>query len=75
MQINKQNYKIEKHTLRPIVDKIGEVVEFNKRYSYPYWCRLVKNSKLSYNQILDLVDKAKELDDKYNRGGFIRNRI
>ena len=74
-----QNYKPQEndapHDLSAIVNKIIEVAGESKKYGYGYWLRKVKTSKLGYNQILDLVDKARDIDDKYNKGGFLSNRI
>ena len=58
-----------------IVNAIIEVVGEHPRYNYVYWIGRIHRSKLSTNAILDLVDKAKGLDVKYNKGGFIGNRL
>lgn len=66
---------VKKRDDQSIVDKIVEVTGTTARFGYPYWLRKVKHSKLSPNRILDLVDEARGLDVKYNRGGFISKRI
>lgn len=63
------------HELASIVDQIGEVTEFTKKYSYEFWLRKVKRSKLNYNEILNLVENAKKMDSKYNKGGWLNNKI
>lgn len=42
---------------------------------YKFWIGMVHRSKKSMGDILYLCDKAKTLDKKYNKGGFIRNRL
>lgn len=70
LQINKAP-----HDLATIVDEIIKVTGTTKTYGYKYWLRKVKTSKLSYNEILSLVEKARTLQDKYSKGGFLTKRI
>lgn len=58
-----------------LVDNILAVAGGHPVYNYKYWVRRVAVSKLSMNAILDLVEKAKGLDPKYNKGGFIAKRL
>lgn len=63
------------HDLASIVDEIIAVTGEHKTYNYKYWLGKVKRSKLSFNEILNLLEKAKGLDEKYNKGGFITKRL
>lgn len=63
------------HDLASIVDEIITVAGEHKTYNYKYWLGKVKRSKLTFNEILNLVEKAKGLDEKYNKGGFITKRL
>ena len=64
----------KKTTHQILVDRILEVSgQDNKQYAF--WCKKVNESRLSMNGVLDLCDKASKLDSKYNKAGFIRNRM
>jgi hypothetical protein len=63
------------HELSASVDEIIGLVGINKTYNYGYWLFMVKKSKMKYCDILDLVKKARELDSKYNVGGYITNQL
>lgn len=40
-----------------------------------YWNRKVKLKGLSNYQLKELVDKARQLPPKYNRGGWLTNQL
>jgi len=63
------------HELSASVDLIVELVGLSKKYNYGYWLRTVKNSKQSYADVFALVKEAKTVDSKYNKGGFITNKL
>lgn len=65
--------KIPPHEQAAKVDEIIKIVGLNKIYNYTYWLRKVKN--YSFSQILDICKEASNLGDKYNKGGFITNRL
>ena len=67
------NFKKERAD-QTLVNRILEVSGQDKS-KYTFWLKKVGESKRSMNYILDLCDKAQTLPDKYNKGGFIRNRL
>lgn len=75
--MNLDDYKLKFKTERAdqtLVNRILEVSGQDKS-KYTFWLKKVHESKRSMNEVLDLCDKAETLDEKYNRGGFIRNRL
>lgn len=61
-----------KHPNQVLTDAIVEVVEDK---NYKKWVMRVARSQRSANEILDLVETAKGLPEKYNRSGYIWNRL
>jgi hypothetical protein len=57
-----------------LVDAILEASGQDNKH-YKFWIGMISRSKKSMNEILYICDKAKTLPEKYNRGGFIRNRL
>lgn len=69
--LNKQ--KVPPHEQAAKVDLIVEIVGLNKTYNYTYWLRKVK--KFSYGDIVNICKEASNLEGKYNKGGFITNKL
>ena len=68
--------KIQKKTAHQVlVDDIISVAGNHPTYNYKFWLGKVHRSKLSMNAILDLVDTARNMDSKYNKGGFLSKRL
>ena len=66
---------IQKKTAhQTLVDSILKASGQDKS-QYKFWLGMVSRSKKSMNEILDICETANKLDAKYNRGGFIRNRL
>lgn len=65
--------KIPPHVQSAKVDEILKVVKETKKYSYKYWLRKVKN--FSYGDVLSICKDASNLPYKYNKGGFITNKL
>lgn len=70
-----ENKKVSTHKISASVDLIVQVVGISQKYPYKYWLGKVKRSKKYYSEILGIVKKAKEMDSKYNKGGFITNQL
>lgn len=67
--------KIQKRTAHQVlVDSILKASGQDKS-QYKFWLATVSRSKKSMNEVLDICEKAKGLPEKYNKGGFIRNRL
>lgn len=69
----KTKQKIPPHEQAAKVDEIIKIVGLNKIYNYAYWLRKVKNT--SYGDILSICKEAEGLNEKYNKGGFITNKL
>lgn len=64
------------HEKAAAVDEILLCVKDEKvQKSYAYWLGLLKRSGLSYGDVMAIVKKASGLPAKYNRGGYITNRL
>lgn len=78
MEINTDKYLVKdnkkpKHQTAASVDEIIKIVGESKQYDYGYWLRKVKN--VSYAKVLQICKEASNLDKKYNRGGYITNKL
>lgn len=58
-----------------LATEILRVAGDHKRYNIKFWLKKISTSKLPESEIWKLVAKAETLDKKYNRGGFIINRL
>jgi len=67
------NLKIPKHEKSASVDSVIEIVGLSKKYNYKYW--LAKIGKIRYNDIQEITKNARNLPDKYSKGGYITNRL
>ena len=67
--------KAPSHWLADIVNQIIELVGENKKYSYGFWLAKIKRSGKSWGDCMQIIKKAKGLDSKYNKGGFINNSL
>ena len=54
---------------------VNAILDATGDKSFVRWVGIVSRSKLSANQILDVIKKAKELPEKYNKSGFIVNKL
>jgi hypothetical protein len=81
MEIDISRYQLHKdkrsvpHELAASVDEIIKEVGLTKQYNYGYWLFMVKRSRLKYNDILGILKEANTLSAKYNKGGFITNKL
>jgi len=67
--------KAPPHEISASCDEIIKICPLDKKHGYGYWLRLVKKSGKSYNDILYLTGKAKGLDEKFNKCGFVVNQL
>ena len=67
--------KTAPHELSASVQYIRDKIGFTKAYGGGYWSKRIKNSGKSFFSIKALVDTARGLDSKYNRGGFLSNKL
>lgn len=63
------------HQLSASVDEIIKICPLTSKFTYGMWLKKVKQSGKSYNDILYLIAKSGQLDEKYNRCGFISNNL
>lgn len=69
-------YSTEKpapHELAQVTNEIERVIGFTKKYGRGYW--LKKCKKTSFGEIMSLLKKAESLDSKYNKGGWLTNKL
>jgi len=77
------NYKMPEQTIdrrmthQILTDKILEVCKGEKQFAYGLWTKWITDSggRLSMNDVLDIINKAGGLPDKYSKSGYIRNRL
>ena len=67
--------KVPRHEIAASVDEIVALVGVDKTYNYGYWLRKVKQSGMCFPEILGVLKEARDLPDKYNKGGFITNKL
>lgn len=71
------NYKTKQNP--PAHEKAASVVEILKvvpetnEYNFGYW--LKKIGQVKYGTVLAIMKDAKNLDKKYNKGGYVTNRL
>ena len=63
------------HEIADAVNYIKKHIGFSGRYKYGYWLGKVKKSGFGKHRITKLVEEAMALDPKYNRGGWLTNRL
>jgi len=74
LEVNKEETTAP-HELADSVNYIKDNIGFNGRYSGGYWLKKIKDKGLTYFQVKQLVDKALTLPEKYNRGGYLSNKM
>lgn len=70
------NISLKKETPHEQAAKVNEIVNIvglSEKYNYQFWLGRVK--KYSFGQILEICKKAKSLESKYNKGGYITNQL
>ena len=63
------------HELSDMTELIRKKIGFSGRYGRGYWLKKLKQANISYGQLEAIVEKAVSLPQKYNRGGYISNRL
>ena len=63
------------HEIADAVNYIKKHIGFSGRYKYGYWLNKVKKSGFGKYRVTKLVDEAMALDPKYNKGGWLTNRL
>jgi len=72
---SKRKKKGAPHELSASVGYIKEKIGFTKQYGRGYWSKKVKESGKSYFNVKEIIDEAASLPGKYNRGGYITNKL
>lgn len=69
--------KPARHELAAMVNEIKKVVPFEDKakYGYKYWLGKLKRSGIRYGALMVLLKDAEKIDPKYNKGGFITNKL
>lgn len=69
--------KVPRHELAAIVDDIQKVLGFKEgdKYGYKYWLSVVKRSGKHYGEMVGILKETAGLDKKYNRGGYLTNKL
>ena len=57
------------------INEIETICPFTAKYSRGYWSKLLKRSGKNDGEVMVLLKKAKSLEEKYNRCGFISNQL
>jgi len=68
-----QKEKVPPHEQAAKVNEILKVIPLTETYNYTYWLRKVK--PFSFSSVLEICKLASELPEKYNKGGFITNKL
>lgn len=73
LAIRKPRARLAPHPQAAAVNEIIAFLGDANKASYGRWLRLVKS--VSFGDVMALVNKARGLDPKYNRAGFLVNRL
>ena len=57
------------------INEIETICPFTAKYSRGYWSRLLKRSGKNDGDVMVLLKKAKGLDEKFNKCGFVVNQL
>jgi len=63
------------HEISATSDLIEKAGLFKGRYKRGYWLRLIKKSGISYGGMMCLIKEMYSMDEKYNRGGWLTNKL
>ena len=83
MELNKEKIlkrlRVEKttapHELSDSVNYIKKHIGVSEAYNEGYWLKKIHDKGLTYHQVVVLVDKARSLDSRYSKGGFLTNQM
>ena len=64
-----------KHEIGASSEYIKQKIGFTKKYSRGYWLGLIKKSGKNNFSIQRIVNKALDLPDNYNKGGYVTNQL
>lgn len=57
------------------INEIGKICPFTRQFPRGFWSKKLKLSGKSYNDIMYLIQKSGELDEKYSRCGWLANKL
>lgn len=55
--------------------EIDRNIGFTKQYNRGFWLRAISRSGVTYNELCGLLKEANAMDSKYNRAGWLYNKM